>query len=116
MWTLVAISGMLAVEPAEPPRTLLAAIEVAFVTHAGEGAAGRRRFTRDGCYQVESGGSTGGSGYARASQAGCHKRGDVAPVFTRLEAIKGEALVRDRAAAGGAARGAPARDLSPGGS
>jgi hypothetical protein len=43
LWTVVAISGMLAVEPAEPPRAALAAVEVSFITHAGEGAAGGKR-------------------------------------------------------------------------
>ena len=56
--TLIAISGMLAAATPGADATV-AAVEIAFVTHAGEGAAGRKRFTRDGCYQVASGGSTG---------------------------------------------------------
>src|SRR6185436_4178908 len=99
---LLAISGMLAAEPAARPGTEPAAVEISFATIAGEGAVGRRRFLRDGCYQVESGGSTGGAGYARASQAGCHLPADVAAVFARLGAIAGDALVREGAGRGGA--------------
>src|SRR5438552_518858 len=84
-----------------------AAVEISFATRAGEGAAGRRRILRNGCYQVESGGSTGGAGYARDSEAGCHHAADVAAVFARLGAVGGDALVREADAAGGAARGAP---------
>jgi hypothetical protein len=112
--TVVAISGMLAAAPAARAGAALDAVEITFVTHAGEGAAGRKRFTRDGCYQVESGGGTGGAGYARDSQAGCHRTADVAPVFARLDAIGTAALAREGAADGGA-RGAPARGLLPGG-
>ena len=71
---------------------------------------------RDGCYQIESGGGTGGAGYARDSQAGCHLPADVAAVFARLGAIAGDALVRDGAGRGGAAGGARAEGFSPGGS
>jgi len=118
MWTLAAISGMLAAAPAEPPRAVPAAVEVSFATHAGEGAAGHKRFTRDGCYQTESGGGTGGAGYARDSQAGCYRPADVAAAFTALAAIGGDALVREGAGGGGAgaARGAPARGPGSGGS
>jgi hypothetical protein len=48
---------------------------------------GSKRFTRDGCYQIESGGSTGGSTYAHDSQAGCQRAADVAAIFARLDAI-----------------------------
>jgi hypothetical protein len=96
--------------PAAPPSPV-AAVEISFVTHAGEGAAGGKRFMRDGCYQVESGGSTGGAGYARDSQAGCHLPADVAAVFARLGAIAGDALVRDDAGRRGATGGARADDL-----
>ena len=64
---LLAISGMLAAtEPPSRAGAGIAAVEISFVTHVGEGAEGQKRFTRDGCYQAESGGSTGGAGYARA--------------------------------------------------
>ena len=105
---LVAISGMLAADvAATPPAPAITAVEVSFVTHAGEGAAGQKRFTRDGCYQVESGGSTGGAGYARDSQAGCHLPGDVAAVFAKLGTIPSVALEREKPAGGGARGGAP---------
>ena len=81
---LVAISGILAESLTIEPRVpAVAAVEVSFTTHAGEGAEGRKRFTPDGCYQVESGGSTGGAGYASDSQAGCHLPSDVAAVFAK---------------------------------
>ena len=113
---LLAISGMLAAEPAARPGTEPAAVEISFATIASEGAVGRRRFLRDGCYQVESGGSTGGAGYARDSQAGCLLPADVAAVFTRLGAVADSALVREKASPpkGGAAGGARA-GLLPGG-
>jgi hypothetical protein len=111
---LVAISGMLAAASAAPPRTAtIAAVEISRVTHAGEGAEGVTRYTRDGCYQTESGGSTGGAAYARTSEAGCHLATDVAPVFARLDAIEKDALVREAAPGGGAGRGTPAP--APGG-
>jgi len=105
--SLVAISGMLAAAPggaARPAR--VDAVEVSFVTHAGEGAAGVKRLTRDGCYQTESGGSTGGAGYARDGEAGCHLPAAVAPTFARLDAVGAEALVREKASGAGPARGA----------
>lgn len=113
----MAISGMLAAEAAARAGTPPAAVEISFVTHAGEGAAGRKRFTRDGCYQTESGGSTGGSGYARDSQAGCLLPADVATVFARLGTVAEGALIREKAASpkGGAAGGARAEGLLPGG-
>lgn len=115
---LVAISGILAAEAAAPARQSPTAIEISFSTHAGEGAEGRKRFGRDGCYQVESGGGTGGAGYARDSQAGCHLPVDVAAVFARLSAIPDGALIREKSAVpkGGAAGGARADGLLPGGS
>ncbi len=116
---LLAISGMLALEPAAAGGAgrAPAAVEISFATMAGEGAAGHKRFMRDGCYQVESGGGTGGAGYARDSQAGCLLPADVAAVFARLGAIADSALVREKAAApkGGAAGGARANGLMPGG-
>lgn len=107
--TVIAISGMLAAEPAAASGAGLASVEITFVTHAGEGAAGRRRITRAGCYQSESGGSTGGAAYARESQAGCHRAADVAPIFARLDAIPAAGLVREPPVAA-------ARDSAPGGS
>jgi hypothetical protein len=111
--------GMMAADAgtsAAPVRAALAAVEISFATQAGEGATGSRRFMRDGCYQIESGGSTGGAGYARDSQAGCHLASDVAAVFSRLAAIAGDALVRDSAGRGGATGGAPAGGPMAGGS
>jgi hypothetical protein len=117
---LAAISGMLAAAPAAPRAgtAALATVEIAFSTNAGEGAGGRKRFTRDGCYQVESGGSTGGAGYARDSQAGCHQRADAARIFARLDAIGADGLAREGATGGDgdAARRGPVRGLMPGGS
>ncbi len=87
---------------------------------------GGKRLLRDGCYQIESGGRSGGP-YARDSQAGCHRPADVAAVFAKLDAFGADALVREGAAEGGAAResapgggrraaarGAPVGGLGPG--
>jgi hypothetical protein len=113
--TLLAISGILAAQPAAAPRTQgVASVEVSFSTHAGEGAAGVKRFTREGCYQAESGGSTGGAGYAHDSQAGCHLSADVAAVFAKLDAVAGDALVREGERNG--TGGAPRPNPTPGGS
>jgi hypothetical protein len=104
---LVAISGMLAAAPAATPPAAPTAVEISYVTHAGEGASGQKRVTRDGCYQVESGGSTGGASYARDSHAGCHLPADVAAAFGRLDGIAADALVREggrRVGDGGGAR------------
>ncbi|HMF44946.1 MAG TPA: hypothetical protein VKQ32_29950 [Polyangia bacterium] len=98
--SLVAISGMLAAAPAAAGSSV-ATIEISFATHAGEGAAGAKRFARNGCYQGESGGGTGGGGHAHDSHAGCLRPADVAAVFARLDALPGDALVRE-AATGGA--------------
>jgi hypothetical protein len=99
--------------PAAPaagaPGGRVTAAEISFATHAGEGAEGRKRFTRDGCYQAESGGGTGGADYARDSQAGCHRPADVAAVFARLDAVAADALMREKPARAAAAGGAPAR-------
>jgi len=92
MLSSILVIGLVAAEAAAAPPAKPAAVEISFVTHAGEGAAGSKRFMRDGCYQIESGGSTGGAGYARDSQAGCHLPADVAPVFARLGAIAPDAL------------------------
>ena len=116
MLSSILVIGLAAAEAAAAPPAKPTAVELSFVTHVGEGAAGGKRFMRDGCYQVASGGSTGGAGYARASQAGCHLPADVAAVFARLGAIGGDALVRDGAGRGGATGGARAEGLSPGGS
>jgi hypothetical protein len=43
--------------------------------------AGRKRFDRDGCYQSESEGGTGGGGRAHDSEAGCHRAEDVERTF-----------------------------------
>jgi hypothetical protein len=110
---LLAISGMLAetlmLEPREPAIT---AVEVSYATHAGEGAEGRKRFTPDGCYQVESGGSTGGSAYASDSQAGCHLPSDVAAVFAKLAAIPSDALEREQPARARGTGGAPRNGMA----
>src|SRR5262245_52118250 len=101
MWSRIGVGGFMAAEAGAsggaPPRAAAppAAVEITFETTVGEGAAGGKRIMRDGCYQIESGGSTGGAGYAHDSQAGCHLAGDVAPVFARLGAFAGDALVRD---------------------
>jgi len=112
--TLVALSGMLAAAAPVRATTAPIAVEISFVTHVGEGAEGQQRFTRDGCYQIESGGSTGGSTHAHASRAGCQRAADVAPIFARLDAIGEDRLVREGAKAGGADAGAPARRSRPG--
>lgn len=117
MWAFL-ISGIMAADAGAPPPARAAqvsAVEIGFATHAGEGAAGRKRFIRDGCYQIESGGGTGG-GYARDSQAGCHLPTDVAAVFAKLAAMAGDGLARERANAASAAGGARAEGLRPGGS
>jgi hypothetical protein len=104
MLTLWAISGMLAAaDSSARAGAVTAAVEISFVTHAGEGAEGQKRFTRDGCYQSESGGSTGGAAYAFERQAGCHRKADVAAVFARLDAIPAAALGREGGATGGSA-------------
>jgi hypothetical protein len=97
---LVAISGIFAAAPGARTGVAPAAVEISFVTHAGEGAAGRKRFTRDGCYEETSGGSTGGSEYAREIQVGCLRPADVAPIFSRLDAIPADALAREAAPTG----------------
>ena len=81
MLSSILVLGLVAAEAAPARPVQPAAVEISFLTHAGEGAAGGKRFMRDGCYQIESGGSTGGAGYARDSQAGCHLPADVAAVF-----------------------------------
>jgi len=111
MLSSILVIGLAAAEAAAAPPGKPVAVEISFVTHAGEGAAGSKRFTRDGCYQIESGGSTGGAGYARDSQAGCHLPADVAAVFARLGAIGGDALVREDAGRRGATGGARADGL-----
>jgi hypothetical protein len=117
MWSLL-VSGIMAADaavPAQtPPAVPLSAVEITFATHAGEGATGRKRFMRDGCYQIESGGGTGGAGYARDSQAGCHLPADVAAVLAKLAAIGSQIRTRERASAASAAGGARADGLGPG--
>lgn len=115
LFGLVAISGMLAAATAAAPPTAPTAVEISYVTHAGEGASGQKRVTRDGCYQVESGGRTGGSSYARGSHAGCHLPTDVAAAFGRLDAIAADALVREGARRGGDGDGARDPGRMPGG-
>ena len=125
MLSSIVVVGLMAADAgaasAAPPRAAPAApapsaIEITFETHAGEGAIGGKRILRDGCYQIESGGGTGGAGYARDSQAGCHLPGPVAAVFARLGAVAGDALVRDAPARGSAAGGARAGGMEVGGS
>ena len=113
IYGLVAISGILAETLTLEPRVpAVAAVEISYATHAGEGAEGCKRFTPDGCYQVESGGSTGGSGYARDSQAGCHLPADVAAVFAKLAAIPGDAFEREKPARASATGGAPRNGMA----
>jgi hypothetical protein len=115
MLSSILVIGLGAAEATAAPPGKPAAVEISFATHAGEGATGGKRFMRDGCYEVESGGGTGGAGYARDSQAGCHLAADVAAVFARLGAIAAGALVRDDAGRGGVTGGARAEGLRPGG-
>jgi hypothetical protein len=75
---------MLALVPVPPPRAPVAAIELTFSTNAGEGAVGRKRFDRDGCYQSESDGETGGGGRAHDSEVGCHRAEDVERTFALI--------------------------------
>jgi len=84
------------------PKSEIAAIEVPFDTRAGEGATGVKRFARDGCYAVESEGSTGGAQRVRESQAGCHGLADVAEMFRRVDAFAAKEAL---APAGGARAG-----------
>jgi hypothetical protein len=119
MWSLL-VSGIMAADagaPAQAPRAApVSAVEITFAPHAGEGATGRTRFMRDGCYQSESGGGTGGAGYARDSQAGCHLSADVAAAFAKIAAVGGDGLARERVNAASATGGARAEGLAPGGS
>ena len=85
--TAYPLLALLVLVPVPPPPAPVAAIEVTFSTNAGEGAAGRKRFDRDGCYQSESEGGTGGGGRAHDSQAGCHRPEDVARVFALISAL-----------------------------
>lgn len=116
MLSSILVLGLVAAEAAAVPPAKPTAVEISFATHAGEGAAGGKRFMRDGCYQIESGGGTGGARYARDSQAGCHLPAAVAAVFARLDAIPADALVRDGSERGGATGGGRAEGLLPGGS
>ena len=93
---------LLVLVPVPPPRVPVAAIEVTFSTNAGEGAAGRKRFDSDGCYQTESEGGAGGGGRVRDSQAGCHRAEDVARVFELISVLplRAEVAPRDKLPAG----------------
>jgi hypothetical protein len=82
-----AILALLALVPVPPQRPAVVAIEVTFATHAGEGAVGRKRFDRDGCYQSEAEGGTGGGARAHDSEAGCHRAEDVERVFALIAAL-----------------------------
>ena len=114
--SLVAISGMLATAPAAATQSApVETVEIVFVTHAGEGAVGIKRFARNGCYQGESNGGTGG-GHARDSEAGCLRPTDVEPVFTRLAGLAVDALAREAHSLGAAAPGAQALGSAPGAS
>jgi len=118
MWTFLISGIMVADAGAAAPAARAAqvsAVEITFATHAGEGAAGRKRFMRDGCYQSESAGGTGGAGYARDSQAGCHLPADVAAAFAKLAAVGAEALTREATTPADATRGARAEGMGPGG-
>jgi hypothetical protein len=81
----------------------VAAIEVPFSTHMGEGASGLKRFFRNGCYEVTSEGGTGG-GRARDRQAGCHLPREVSEVFQQLDTMAsttGGAMVKEKARSAG---------------
>ena len=73
--------------PVPPPRPPVAAIELTLSTNAGEGAVGRRRVERSGCYQSESEGGTGGGGRAHDSEAGCHRAEDVERTFALISVL-----------------------------
>jgi hypothetical protein len=97
---------LLALDPAVAPPADVVAVEVTYSTRVGEGAAGRKHLGRDGCYQVEGEGGTGGAGRARDSQAGCHHAADVAAAFARIAKVaetSRAAPERARGPAGGAA-------------
>jgi len=95
---------LLALIAGEPRRPEVAYVEVAYATHAGEGAQGVKRFFRDGCYTVKSSGGTGG-GWARDSQGGCHLRRDVVEAFARLDALVANGGVVPERAAPSAGKG-----------
>lgn len=82
-----AILALLTWLPVPPPRPPVAAIEVTFSTNAGEGAVGRKRVDRSGCYQSESEGGTGGGRRAHDSEAGCHRAEDVERTFALISAL-----------------------------
>jgi len=78
----------------------VSALELRFQTHVGEGARGIRRFHRDGCYERESEGGSGGP-RVRDSEAGCHEATAVASMFERLDrAAVASALVPAKGDAG----------------
>lgn len=82
-----AILAMFVLVPVPPQRPAVAAIEMTFATHAGEGAVGRKRVDRNGCYQSESEGRTGVVGRAHDSEAGCHRADDVERVFALIAGL-----------------------------
>jgi hypothetical protein len=85
--TVYPLLALLVLVPVPPPQPAVAAIEVTFSTNAGEGAAGRKRFDRNGCYQSEAEGGTGGAGRAHDSEAGCHRPEDVARAFALISVL-----------------------------
>ena len=110
LWTVVAISGMLAARTARARRARRSRPSRSPSPRMrAKALPARKRFMRNGCYQIESGGRTGGAGYARDSQAGCHRPADVAAVFAKLDAIGADALVREGAAEGARRQGRAAR-------
>jgi hypothetical protein len=83
----------------------VSAIETLSLTHVGEGSAGRRRVFRNGCYQSESRGGTGG-GQAHDSNAGCTTARSFADMFTQADALVADGvLVPEDPAAAAAAVG-----------
>jgi hypothetical protein len=75
-----------ATDVAPPTPGPVSSIETRFLTHFGEGAAGRRRVFRNGCYQSESRGGTGG-GQAKDSQAGCTTPSIFAAMFAKADEV-----------------------------
>jgi len=73
-------------------RGLVSAIETRFLTHVGEGAAGRRRVFRNGCYQSDSRGGTGG-GQAQDSQAGCTTPSTFAAMFAKADEVVADGVL-----------------------
>jgi hypothetical protein len=83
----------------------VSAIETHSFTHAGEGSVGGRRVFRNGCYQSESRGGTGG-GQAHDSDLGCTAAGVFKDMFAQADTLlTGGALVPEGPAPDGAGKG-----------